>query len=423
MADPMQDRNYLLALMQRGPHDVMAQVAAKQWELLNQREAQGAQHEATRANLEEQIRSREEAQGLNREQLQQRAEELADYRANLMAQRGTEAEERSAARTLASIPSILEAYPGPEGQKRAQQVLNQYLSRQGITAPTTAPDAATAAIQRVQGKPPTGAPPAAPGVDQARLNQALLESRAMPGTVGRPEGGTPPTAAPTAGGRRIATPTGSIAAPVEPSQIERMIAATPPGMAFSAERGGYIPATTQGTIGGRAAGDVLAEGALRTGITPESESGKAALAARLSKGGLPFYTKTTEPGGAAAAETPVKPPGVASQSREATRPKVDLGSIGRSIGNLFGGEPTAPTFGGRGTGAGSEWSPEQLARGPVPEPTPSGTPPVGPFSGSYTAGAPQPPEPTPAGTPPAQPPPPISDEELRKRLAAQQQTL
>jgi hypothetical protein len=413
--DVMHDRNYLMALMRRGPHDPLAQTAKAQWELLNQQEAQQASLGATQANLEEQIRSRETGQALTREQIAQRDRETAGYRADVLAQRGQEMQDRESARTLASVQSLMEAYPGPEGQKRAQAVLNQYLAGRGITMPAAAPDAATVAAQQFaasQGKPVVGGAPT-PTTPAAQPTAGAPQVTGAPATT--PAAGAP--AAPT--GARI---TGSVGVPGWSPPINFAPSGTvapapaPTGTVIPPELEYVRPAGTVGYINGRPAGEVIAEGALRTGITPESESGRTALAA---------LTKPATPLGAVAAEQPVTPP------PEKKFTFMDwLAGRTTPTGGPAAPQPVTPTFGGKGTGAGSAWegptSPGQLATGPTagptPEPTPGGPTPTGPFSGSI-GNITQGPEPTPAGTPPAVPTPTprIPDEELKRRLATQTQ--
>jgi hypothetical protein len=368
--DVMHDRNYLLALMRRGPRDPLAQAAEKQWALMDQQETQQAQLGATRENLAEQIRSREGAQAENIAQREQRAKETGDYRSDLLAQRAEEAKDRESARMLAVLPELITTYGPVEGPKRAKAIMDQFMAQHGVAAPAAgAPDATTAAAQRFAGKPVTeGAPPTAggPAVDQSTGRHLTPQER---------------TAAPPI----TFAPSGTVAAPTAPAAI-------PPELEY------VRPPGTVGMINGRPAGDVIAEGALRTGVLPESESGKTALTARLSKGGLPGWTKTTEPTGAVAAETPIKPPTPGLNARlgaagEAMSKYTDpLGTAVKAVGGLFSG-------GGGGA--------EQIVKGgggPTPEPTPSGPTPQGPFSGSI-GNITQGPEPTPAGTPPAVPVP------------------
>jgi len=449
--DVWNDRNYLLAMMRRGPHDPLAQTAQKQWELLNQREAQEASLGATKANLAEQITSRETGQKLTREQIAQRDKEQADYRDAILAQRAAEDRDRNSARTLASVQSILEAYPGPEGQKRAQAVLNQYLTGQGITTPTAAPDKVTTDAQKFaasQGKPVVA--PATPAVTTTGAPAARPTAEAP--TTGAINFAPSGTVAPTG-------PTGTVpatATPVRPPEgltLGEMLKSAPPGMQLvNAGGGGYIyaakptvlqrpselpevrPPGTVGYINGRPAGEVIAEGALRTGVIPQSESGRTALTSRLSQEGLPFYTKTTEPTGAAAAETPVTPPGTPAPatspsapfgqpwkvtSEEAAQNRAAIsGFLGRFI-NLPGAHqaeveqkrtmagflpppsPLGPETGGMNFADITKPS-ANLAAGP--------TPPAGP---SVPGGTPN----IPAAMQQAD----LGLEELRKRMAAQQQ--
>lgn len=372
--DVMRDRNYLLALIRRGPRDPLAQAAEKQWELLNQQEAQGAQLGATRENLMEQISAREEAHGENIAQREQAAKQLADYREDLLAQRGEEAKDREAARVLAALQ--YETDP-----KVTKQVLSQFYASHGITSPGAAPtDPVTAAAQRFR---------------------AAQGGTVAPGTQ-------PPTATPTATpvpAAPPATPTTTPPVPTTPPAPTGVppvagVPAPPP-----AEEEFMRPAGTVGYISGRPAGEVIAEGALRTGVMPQSESGRAALASKLSTEGLPFFSKstTTTPNAPVAAATKPVAGGGLSLSDIFNRGAVRTGFE----------KPATPT-------PAPVFAPSSLAQGPTPEPTPSGTPTLGPFSGAVPGPITQGPLPTPAGTPPAVPPPgPPIDEEMRKRLAQQ----
>jgi hypothetical protein len=51
----------------------------------------------------------------------------------------------------------------------------------------------------------------------------------------------------------------------------------PPGYNINVNTGEFVPSNTVGTINGQPAGEAIAQGALRTGISPESPSGTAAL--------------------------------------------------------------------------------------------------------------------------------------------------
>jgi len=253
--------------------------------------------------------------------------------------------------------------------------LNQFLASRGITMPTTAPDAAT------------------------------IEARKFAESQGKPVvGGTPTTVQPTVGAPTSAfAPSGTVApTPPAPSAI-------PPELEY------VRPPGTVGMISGRPAGEVIAEGALRTGVTPQSESGRTALAARLSKEGLPFFTKTTEPTGAVAAEKPVTPPAPPTASvgqpwnvtpEEAAKNRAAVGGFFGSFLNL----PGAKT---------AETESKRTMAGFLPPPSPLG-PETGGMnfaditkpSANLAAG------PIPAAVPTPQP---IPDEVLRRRLATQTQ--
>lgn len=377
--DVMNDRRYLLAMMQRNPRDPLRQAAEKQWEYLNQQEAQQTNIAAHAANLAEQIQAREQAHGENVAQREARAKELADYRASVLGERKTEFDERQADRALAALQYLPTIYKDPKQvQAMSQQIMNQYLTRAGITAPAIPTDAATEAVRRFAGVAPT---PAAPTPAPTGITQPTAAPVAV---AGAPAPAAAPGAIPTEG------PTGPTGVP--PTQIERMIAATPAGMAYSASRGGYIPATTQGTIGGRPAGEVIAEGARRIGITPESASGLAALTAP------PPGTLAAKPIG----PTPAGPPlGAAGAGPEPPTPlNVRAGAAGEAIRGYT--DPftiVKNLFGGGGGGV------NQLVKGgggPTPEPTPGPTLPTpGPTLPTVAAA----PQPTPVPTPPAQPTP------------------
>jgi pilus assembly protein FimV len=206
-----------------------------------------------------------------------------------------------------------------------------------------------------------------------------------------------------------------------------------------------------GYINGRPAGEVLAEYAAKRGDTiPEAESGRRALA-QLQAGGAKTFAELraknvptgeamtpAAPGeeaklpqvAGAAPTTPTTPtlPG-GQQSREATRPTVNLASAGEAIKNFFAPAAATNTV----QVLNKPWSPGQLAEGPaagpavtpppggpVPEPTPGATPAPGPFSGSIGTIT-QGPLPSPAGTPPAVPlPTPLKPTEMARKLAQTQ---
>jgi hypothetical protein len=451
--DVWSDRNYLMALMQRRPGDPLRQTAEKQWELLNQRESQAASLGATQANLAETIRSREAGQKEAEAARTERAKETAGYREDILSQRAEAQKNAEAARILTALQ--YETDP-----KVTKQILSQFYASHGVAPPTAAPDPAVEAARRaraasgqpVANQPVTGQPPVE-GVSERPLTPGQKRQEEVAGGRFSPSGTVAPSGTAPATSEPIRPPEGLT--------LSEMLKSAPSGTQLvQAGGGGYIyapktplpgrfatpggevrPPGTVGYINGQPAGDVIAAGALRTGVTPQSESGRTALASQLSKEGLPFFSKTTEPTVAPVVAATPPAPGLNARLGTAGGTIDPLGAAGgraisaisAGIGNLFGGpEPTKPTFGGKGTGAGSEWSPNQLASGPTPEPTPSGPTPTGPFSGSI-GNITQGPEATPAGTPPAVPVPGGTPdipaamqqadrglEELRRRMAQQQ---
>jgi hypothetical protein len=396
--DPWSDRNYLIGLLQRSnPRDPLRQTAEKQWELLNQRESQQAQLGATRENLAETARSREAAQTQAAAERGERAKETAGYRQDVLSQREEAAKGAEAARVLGALQ--YETDPNV-----TKQVLAQFYAGHGIAPPTAKPDAAGEAARRARaasGQPvaPTPAQPEASGVSERPLTP---EQKRQEEVVG---GRTPPTT------------TIAPSSFIDPATGLSTITGHRPGN-FATPGGEVRPPGTVGYINGQPAGDVIAAGALKTGVTPQSESGRTALASRLSREGLPFFSKTTEPTGVPPAAAPTAgaiPPTPSLNERlggagEALSKFTDpLGTVvraaGAGIGNLFSGGGANQIVQGGG--------------GPTPEPTPGGPTPTGPFSGSIgeiTQG----PLPTPAGTPPAIPtPPPVISEEEKRRSTAQ----
>jgi hypothetical protein len=400
--DVMMDRNYLLALMQRNPRDPLRQVAEKQLEYLNAHEAQQAQLTASRENLAENIRARVGTETENRALREQSARQAENYRRDVLAQRESEASDRQAAQLLAALPEIGATY-GKDAPAVSRKILDQFLAGRGITAPTAGVNETTKAAQRFLGK----TPPTDEGVPSAATNVAPPAAT----------GGT------DVGGGSV-EPQRTLRVPGGLTAREAMRSAPPGFMAVNAPDGGLVyvaqkpvslvptpvaearPEGTVGMIGGRPAGDVLAEGALKTGTMPQSESGRTALSAKLSREGLPFFASSTEttPNPPTTAAVPVKPEptggfgdwltGKAS-STQVQAAQVPEGKF--TFGDwLFG--RTTPTGGAKSVAAGDKgpsWAPSSLASGPTPEPTPGAPLPTATPSPMPVAGATPPAVPTP----------------------------
>lgn len=492
-ADPWNDRNYLMALLQRKPGDPLRQTAEKQWELLNQRETQAAQLGATRENLAETIRSREAGETEAGKQREERAKETAGYREDILSQRTEAAKNAEAARVL----SALQYETDP---KVTKQVLSQFYTQHGITPQAAAPDAAGEAARRARAASGQSVTPT-PGINAPTAGLQRLNI-GVPSPPGYPIGFGPAGADVNTGVVAGAPPATPAAPPTTAGAPPPSAAATgaPPTPAAPFQHGtqayDYGPTVTaQPTFKEQLPGGLLRthlpSGGTATAADPSTPEGlaqinearkessrlqgipfsPATLAAKpvgvgtpaVATGkpvgptpeGAPLGTPGAEPAKAtspglnerlgAAGETLSKftdPLGTAVKAAGAGIGNLGLGGVGKAaayatpvigpamlaakgieagvsgIGNLFGGG-----------GGGANQIVQGGGAGPTPEPTPQGAPPAGPFSGIYTAGAPQPPAPTPAGTPPAvpapgvtsPPPPAVSPELLRRRMVQQPQ--
>lgn len=405
-ANPWEDRQYLLGLLQRSnPHDPLRQTAEKQWELLNQREAQAASLGATRENLAETIRSREAGQTEATKQREERAKETAGYREDILAQRAEAAKNSEAARVL----SALQYETDPNVTK---QVLAQFYGQHGVTAPTAAPDPALEAAKRARA---TSGQPVVAGA--------------------QPTAAAPPTAVAGAPAPATGAPTTAAAPPQPP------VPAAP--FKYGTQAYDYGPTTAaQPTFKEQVPGGLLRthlpSGGTATAADPSTPEGLAMInAARQESSrlqGIPFSPATlaAKPAVAApavAAGAPIGPPTVPGPPK-APGLNERLGATGEALSKYTDPLGTAIRAASAGISAGARGvgnlfgggGADQIVQGPTPEPTPQGTPPPGPFTGIYTAGAPQPTPVVPAGTPAAIPAPQqITDEELRKRLATQTQ--
>jgi len=412
--DVMHDRGYLTTLLSHANPRLRHQ-AQQALESLDREEARGIQQQ----QFGEQIAARRQAHEENVAQRELGRQNLETYRESMLAQReeGQKARDTALMMHLMENPGQLEAmgYSKEQANALMQNLVNKQLSKIGIQPGAAAPD---------------------------RLQQAVTQFAASRGEPVAPAAATPPIAqaaagtpaTPTGGGATVGggadtegLPTRAVTAPL----ADRIRAVAPPGMSYNVSTGEWIPSGTPGTINARPAGEVIAEGALRTGIAPESVSGTAALA-QLRRAGVPSFEHglPTRGAGSSYAEEGAAP----AKPTTAAAPTPQGASFGERVLNWINPkrsyEPLqAGDIGGRAPAsqpaAPPAWSPEQLAEGkrpmvgPTPEPTP-GVPPVpGPFSGSF-GNVTQGPLPTPAGTPPPTPAA-LSDEELKRRLAQQGQ--
>jgi hypothetical protein len=402
--DVMNDPNYIRAMLQRNPHDPLRQAAEKNLEYL--------QHQQTlqqsERNLQENIAARRQTVEEGRADRAQRAGETAQYHQDQLnqrkaeqLQRAAEAGDRSAQRVLAALPFINIMNYGKDAPAIQKKILDQFLSQQGVpTTVTPTVDATTQAAQRAAGalgKPvaqPAGqAPTTAP---QQTPRSGITPLSAAPSTLaalqGQPEAGAaqptgapqpaerPPTSADLfAQGKAQAQTQGTPY--VEGGQVY----GGPKGQDYNVSTGEWMPSSLQGTINGKPAGQAIAEGAVRTGITPESRTGLAALRQMSVERGI---AGGNPPPNEAMTPTPVGQPQVA-QGAPPTEPPPVLGGGPSPAGSLFSG--------GQGANA---------LVGPQPNPTPAGTPAPSIVSQAATAFQNAPiTEPTPAETPPAQPTP------------------
>lgn len=196
----------------------------------------------------ENVAMRKDTQEQNAFQRQEALNQRADYQAGLAADRET----RNA--------TLNEAV----ATRRAQQ-LQFMASDQNLDEGTR--NAAKAQLVKELGLSVGGQKPAATGDYGPGGAQASTGSPEQPGYP-------TPTAAFTA--EPPTQPQGQPA--TNPLSSEQILSQVPAGYDYNVSTGQYLPKSTVGMINGRPAGQVIAEGAQKTGIKPESPSGLSAYA-------------------------------------------------------------------------------------------------------------------------------------------------
>jgi hypothetical protein len=277
--------------------------------------------------------------------------------------------------------SLLEAARTTTDPAESKMLMDQWKQRNGLAVPQATPDPKTAALQAFHGQQPT-----------APVSTALAPSS-------------------LAGGQQDTRPVTSTGTQLNVNAGRVFNSGAPAGMDVNTNTGEFIPQGREGTINGQPAGQAIAEGAVKTGIRPESPRGTTELAA-MDKAGSAFVGGGGFPIGPVRRAEPVSTGLVSNPAPKETGFPTPI-------------ESNAPKTPDWTTGVGHiGFAPGSLAAQSTPQP--NATPAPGTqFQGPLTAasgfvGQPNAPLPTPAGTPPAMPPPPrmLTDEEKRQQQMA-----
>jgi hypothetical protein len=372
--DVMHDPRYLASMISNPNPRIRAQgeAAMKALEMEQQRQfheqefnerqhAAQTQHDETAASREEAGRSAHEDRASREKDLESaRQMRIQDQQNN----------------------SLLEAARTTTDPAESKMLMDQWKQKNGIAVPQATPDPKTAALQAFHGQQPT-----------ASASTALA-----PSTL--------------AGGNWEVGPTTPTGTQLNVNAGRVFNTGAPTGSDVNVNTGEFVPQGREGTINGQPAGQAIAEGAIKTGIRPESPSGTAALAA-MDKAGTAFAGGGGFPAGPVRRAEPVSTGLSANPApREGGYP-----TGAESSPTLAQTNPT-PKETGFPTGA-PPFAPGSLAAQPQPNTTPA---PGTQFQGPVTAtvgflGQPNAPVPAPANTPPAMPPPQrtLTDEEKRQQ--------